>query len=282
VIEIKQEDSRFCARQTIVSPSVYLDHWAVRKLSFDERLRTRFSEALRQKNGTLALSLINSIEFVGLQFSAEAEAADRLVDAISPHLFFLWVEPFTVIANEQQVAAGNRYLHPAADDDAMQRFVELGDSPLSGKCLFRVMVSRRDELLSSLQSLGRESLEGIERLRQRHDSDPEVRKRAASAPHRTDIHLRSTLPLMQVLLRRFLKNRGTKLSSNDGVDLLHAVVPASYCDFVLLDRRWEAAVEEARRELQRCGMNTPIAKVFSERNNGIERFLVQLERFDAY
>ena len=278
MIELKQEGDHYFARQRMESPSVYLDHWALRKISVDERMSARFVAALRSRGGTLVTSLISSGEFAGLQFEAEADAADRLLDALTPHLFFIWLEPFEVIAKEEELAAGVRRPHPAADDDAMQRFVELGPSPLAGKGLFKLMVANGSHIRPQMEDLGRGALIGIERLKHRYDTEPELRTAAHDAPGPTN-GVRSTLPLLQVLVRRFLKDRHERLDLNDGIDLLHTVVPAAYCDFVLLDRRWAAAVEEARRELERHGIETPVATVFSERKNGVERFLGRLEAF---
>jgi len=49
--------------QRDVSPTVYLDHWALRKLSEDQTLATRLTAVLESRNGTLALSWVNLAEF---------------------------------------------------------------------------------------------------------------------------------------------------------------------------------------------------------------------------
>jgi hypothetical protein len=42
--------------QQLLSPSVYLDHWALRAISESEALSSRLSHALKLSGGTLALS----------------------------------------------------------------------------------------------------------------------------------------------------------------------------------------------------------------------------------
>jgi hypothetical protein len=57
---------------------------------------------------------------------------------------------------------------------------------------------------------------------------------------------------------------------------MHAVVPVAYCDLVLLDKHWETQVERVRLRLNKAGISAPIAKIFSGKANGIDRFLYEL------
>jgi hypothetical protein len=41
------------------------------------------------------------------------------------------------------------------------------------------------------------------------------------------------------------------ITQNDAMDFFHAVVPASYCDFALLDGRWRDQVDRLRTRLAR-------------------------------
>jgi hypothetical protein len=56
-------DGRLLATQRGSSPTVYLDHWALRELSTTPVLAERFVVALKQRNDTLALSYTNLLEF---------------------------------------------------------------------------------------------------------------------------------------------------------------------------------------------------------------------------
>jgi len=49
--------------QELISPSVYLDHWAFREITDSKTLTKRFSEALLFRGGTLVLSWLNIVEF---------------------------------------------------------------------------------------------------------------------------------------------------------------------------------------------------------------------------
>jgi hypothetical protein len=85
---------------------------------------------------------------------------------------------------------------------------------------------------------------------------------------------RGTRFVARELLGALLVDTDSTVNRHDAVDICHAVVPASYCDFVLLDRRWAVLVERARKRITDGGLAFPIAKVYSER--GLEDFLTEL------
>jgi hypothetical protein len=69
------------ARQSLVSPSIYLDTWAIRELSENLRLGNRFRDALFGAKGTLALSDINMIEFASFDDPSHVRSAGQFVDS---------------------------------------------------------------------------------------------------------------------------------------------------------------------------------------------------------
>lgn len=70
---------------------------------------------------------------------------------------------------------------------------------------------------------------------------------------------------------------GKKLTRNDAFDWFHAVVPASWCELVLLDGHWAYSVNRVRTLLNDRGAPFPIATAFSQRDDGVEAFLRTLE-----
>lgn len=87
-------DGRVVATQRDVSPTVYLDHWALRELSTTPMLAERFVAALKQRSGTLALSCTNLIEFCNVTDDQQAGRAEELLEASLPHVFFIEMDPF--------------------------------------------------------------------------------------------------------------------------------------------------------------------------------------------
>jgi hypothetical protein len=88
---------------------------------------------------------------------------------------------------------------------------------------------------------------------------------------------RGTRLIGRELIGRFLKDKLRRPSRNDAIDLSHAVVAVSYCDYVLLDGQWVAMVNDLRVRFTKAGVTIPVAKVFSKRANGMEEFLNELE-----
>ena len=87
---------------------------------------------------------------------------------------------------------------------------------------------------------------------------------------------RGTRFIPREFVRSPLVNLMTKLTRNQSIDLLHAVVPVSYCDLVLLDNHLETQVDRVRSRLVSAGIRVPVAKVFSGKRDGITRFLNDL------
>ena len=99
-------DGRLLATQRDSSPTVYLDHWALRELSTTGDLAQRFVAALKKRNGTLALSCANLIEFCNVTDDHQTRRAEELFEASLPHVFFLEMDPFLVQSREDELLRG--------------------------------------------------------------------------------------------------------------------------------------------------------------------------------
>ena len=95
-----------------VAPTVYLDHWALRKISADRMLADRLRAALKSQNGTLVLSWLNLSEFRKVTREDQVRNADNLFEAIHPRVFFLEVDFDVVISREDELLAGGHLSHP--------------------------------------------------------------------------------------------------------------------------------------------------------------------------
>jgi hypothetical protein len=87
-------------RQELVSPSVYLDTWAIREFAENLVLGDRFRSAVLRAQGPLALSDINMVEFTGVSDPSHTQAAGRFVDSLLPHLFLMRCDSTVVIQRE--------------------------------------------------------------------------------------------------------------------------------------------------------------------------------------
>jgi hypothetical protein len=111
------------AIQHLTSPAVYLDHWAVRKLSEDRGKAGRFAAALETHGGTLAISWVNLLEFSKLTDTEQARKAEGLIEANLPRIFFLEVDPFVVIGRENDLLSGGPLGPPHADQGLLRGFI---------------------------------------------------------------------------------------------------------------------------------------------------------------
>lgn len=265
-------------QQLIEQSCVYLDHWALRKLSEDPARRNRLVSALKSRGGTLMLSWLNLAEFTQVTDPAQARAAEELVEVVLPNVFFLEVNPFTVWEKEDELLAGGKPAAPHADTEFLQAFSTLRPTsvnPFTARDLFTAVQERGKT--EGFDSLADTITRRIDALRDVMDSDAEFEKlvrRTSSGPQIQH----GTRYVLRELSRTFLTDRRTKLTRNHAIDLLHSVVPVAYCDLVLLDRHWRHQVELMRSRFAKVDMNVPLAQVYSERNNGVEEFLSALER----
>jgi hypothetical protein len=122
--------------------------------------------------------------------------------------------------------------------------------------------------------MARKMKEAVEKAR----TDPDYVRKARDAPL-TDSRPR-TLLIFGELLRGFILDSNAPITENDAVDLVHAAMPLNCCDYVLLDGPWAERVEKMKLRLAKSPMIMPLAKCFSQRNDGIDTFLTDLENFD--
>jgi hypothetical protein len=264
--------------QRDMSPTVYLDHWALCQFSEDKNLGYRLTEALNRQNGTLAVSWLNLVEFTKMTMKEQAQCAENLIQSNLPRIFFLEVEPFAVIRREDDMLTGGPRTAPHADSEFLRLFGLLKPVSLelfTAHDLFRVV--QDSGLDKRFDHLADTVVDRIETLRKEMDTNPKFRAKINRMALGPQIQ-RGTRFILYEIARTLIIDKGTKMTRNQGIDLLHTVVPIAYCDLVLLDKYWEAQVERVRSRFRTAGMSVPMAKVFSGKSDGIETFLFELEK----
>src|SRR5262249_35680706 len=68
-----------------------------------------------------------------------------------------------------------------------------------------------------------------------------------------------TLSMLRAVLETFIVDSRWKPARNDVMDFFHTIVPAVYCEHVLLDKKWTDHADRARRKLAEAGDNRPLA-----------------------
>lgn len=260
-------------------PTVYLDHWALRKFSQNPALTQRFTCALEKRGGTLALSWLNLVEFSKVINPDQGRMAEEFYAANLPRVFFLDSDPFSVIRREDEILSGGAIapVAPHADAEFLSTFAHLKPDTPTGfivRELFRTVQS--DQLQPDFDRLADTVAERIQILRNEHEQKRGFRSAVDRLPSGPVIQ-RGTRYVLREMVRTLLIDQGVKVSRNHAIDFMHAVVPVSYCEYVLLDKHWMTQVELVRSRLSRTNLNVPLAKVYSEKSNGIERFFLALE-----
>jgi hypothetical protein len=272
---------------TAVSPVVYFDQWALYDISENQTLADRLTAALKARNGTLALSWINLTEFRTNTREEQARKAESLIEAMLPQVFFLEVTFEIVIGREDRLLTSGAPVSPHEDADFLRTFIGLkrtSQSPLTAQGLFRSMQqdSQRGQYVDAYVSA---IADGINTLRRRYAAvkkttnlDSFLNCCGFGRPSVTGLQIgRATRFIFYELFRAPFVDMRKRISRNDVMDLFQAIVPVAYCDFVLLDNYWKTQVERALTRIKKVVPSAPIARVFSGKANGIDRFLCEVE-----
>lgn len=260
--------------QRIRSPAVYLDHWALRHLSENQNAVDRFVSAMRRLDGDFLFSWLNLAEYTKLTDGRHGQAAEQLLEQLLPNVFLIESDPFTVIDEEQAILASGKVTAPHADSGLARALAtRKPDSvrPFTARGL--VTAVHGTKLDSYFDQLVDTVVARVEALRCAMESDSDFSRTVRQPPRGTH----QTKLIVQELIRGFLIDRSIPVTRNHAIDFMHAAVPISYADYVLLDKHWKVQVERVRARLEQAQIDAPFAEVYSKAQDGVERFLCQLE-----
>ena len=257
-------------RQSFDSPTVYLDHWAIRMFSDDLEIQDRFVNALMSKGGTLLLSNFSFEEFGRATDPRHCRDAEAFLERLLPNIFLTDFALDKVFAQELTEPNNQKRFWPSADLPQLKLFAELGCT-MHG--FITLAYRNRVELCKLSNDLSQITLGALESAR----SDPAYVVKARNT-RPSDARPR-TWVILGELMRGFNLDRTARMSMNDTIDLMHAAMPVNCCDYVLLDGPWVERVEKMGQRIVKAAMNMPIAKCFSKRGNGVAAFLADLEAF---
>jgi hypothetical protein len=244
----------------------------------DTSIAPRFIVTLKNQHGTLALSWVNLAEFAKITDQRQVRAVEQFVDAISPQLFFIAVDPWAVIQSEDEVLQGRRTQSEWGHLGLLKSFVSRKGTqslnPLTRRDLFSNLQHPR--ILHGLDKLGDQFVSRIESLRKHYGEDSEFAK-AVRKPPKGSALLPASRFLLRELLGFFVKSTTKQLTRNDAADFFHAIIPLAYCDYVLLDGHWTTQASNAAHRLYQAGQIETVAQAFSQRQNGLLKFFDTLE-----
>ena len=114
-IRLIPQDGEVYVEQTFESPTVYLDHWAIRKFTDDVKLQDRFVDALMSRGGTLLLSTISFAEFASAYDSRHAFDAEGFLDRLLPNIFLTNFNIAALLEREEREPNNQQRFWPPAD-----------------------------------------------------------------------------------------------------------------------------------------------------------------------
>ncbi len=219
-------------------PTVYLDQWALVRLSPGSDRHERFLKVFEQK-GTLLFSWTNVLD-AATTSGGTAERIRDLLGAIGEHWLPMEMNPFKVIRKEVQADPSSNT--PCISESFVEAYIPhmLGGPLTLRKALDLTQQDGGAAARANLDRLKKEASDFVYEFRSRSKSDPAWLDNYF--PRQTFDPARPTAFVFPELLRALIGDRGMTFTPNDAVDLFHATVPTAYSDFVLLDKNWTKLV----------------------------------------
>jgi len=264
--------------QQFRSPTVYLDTFAIRAISESDELSLRFAQGIKDRNGTWLLAALSMGEFASFEDARHVDRAERLLAQVVPHIYLFLTEPL-----EERIAMGKgdilARIVPPADrrnmDFFSRRWAQAQSFPDTFNGMFSMVYEMREEMSKELHEVASKIVASLSTNRQ------SVAFRSKAKVARPDDGRTRQQIISGGLLRELFLDTNAPITNNEALDLMHAVDAVDYCDLVVLDKAWERRLNALRQQITEVNIEMPIAQCFSMRNDGIERFLVALERWPS-
>lgn len=261
-------------RQSFDFPAVYLDHWAVRLFSSSEAEGQRFLRALKASGGALVVSHTNLAELTGPADPRHADEAAAFFEAVLPNIYFAMFDVQQAINQEKQPRdTGIRLKVPPDVELLLTVGRERPDDfrPFTIANIIKVISKHRDRLGATWHESNQELADHINQVRRNPETVGQAKNFSGHPAHVP------TLAVMQELLRPIFLDETLSIDRNDAGDIHHAILSIVYCDYVLLDGKWEDLNERMKRRFTELGLTIRTATVFSRRRQGVKQFLEALE-----
>jgi len=261
-------------RQSFDFPAVYLDHWAVRRFSSNEEEGQRFLRALRASGGALVVSHTNLAEVTGPEDPRHADETAAFFEGVLPNIYFAMFDVQQAMNQEKHPRDIDVRLKAPPDVELLMTVGrERPDDfrPFTIANIIKVITKHRDRVGATWHESNQKLADHINEVRRNAET---VRQAKRFSGHPTHV---PTLAVMQELLRPVFLDRTLSIDRNDAGDIHHAILSIVYCDYALLDGKWEDLHKRMKRRFTELGRTIRTATVFSGRRHGVERFLEAIE-----
>jgi hypothetical protein len=267
---------------------VYLDHWALRDISESPILANRFRTALLKRGGSLAISLLNIIEFArptaeSAPIPRHVALAEMFLDSLMPHIYLIQIcAPWVIRAETAKYYAPGTVLNPADSDDDLVRIVTMNAARNFG-----MPISFRGGIASVAQNCASHQKgfkDGARTFVQQLYTVQFPNFAKATPKQMEDMlwqHPSKTYCFMAAVYQLLYTQRATPLKDRSVMDLWHMIVPVSHCNYVLLDGNTCHIVSAVKQRYKKLAGDSVrfIAKVYSKPM--LDQFFADFENPDA-
>lgn len=275
-IDFFTTSSNLHIRQSFISPVVYLDHWALSLFSEDFNLQNRLIRAIKDKKGTLVISIINFMEFASATDPKHSLETELFLDKILPNIYFADFDTDKVENKESKMFNNEDRFWPSADLSTLHELYQNSTrhNKLTTTGMFQTFQVERKYILGLKAQLILDIRNAVDSIFKETSYKNKARNIGPNNERtRTSI-------ILGELLRDFVLDSNANMSDNDIIDLAHAWTSTNCCDYSLLDNAWRERVKKMECRIQKSSIKMPIVKCYSQKYNGIELFIDSLEAFN--
>jgi hypothetical protein len=248
-------------------PLIYLDHWAIRRLSERAQLEDRFFAAFKHR-GTVMFSLMNVTEIARDASPQRATEIRRFLERLGPHWVPMTIDPMRLIDAEDRGKTPDG-VHPCvsagflSDPKFAQRLTTGAVSLAHVVDLTRG--ADGDAIRHDTSRQAAELVKSLQEWRDGHETDPGALDGKYPVlpfdPHKP------MRPIYHGLARLTITN-GFRLTENHARDLFHALAAVRCAEMVTLDAHWVGQVRKLK-------LPADFVKLYSEAE--LDQFLGDLE-----
>jgi hypothetical protein len=274
--ESRLEDGRIEIEEHIGRPSVYLDHWALNVIALDATSKERFVRILNTRQGTLRLSVSNIAELSKQSDQQQISSILDMIDAVNVNVGFIETDFRQVIDRENALLEGGSAQNPSQQIDLICAYLLAKNWPdswmISDVIRIALENTHAKSMVESWENFAAEMEDFLGAIRSDASQMNTQKGKARATRKRGKRYDCPTRELVQLGFNFVLQDTRMRMNTNEWHDFFHCIVPASYCDFVLVDKRWKTFICQTR-------LGFPdVAMVFD--NKSIETFFDELERKD--
>lgn len=245
---VHNDDGRNLLIEQLGQPIVYLDNWALNDISLRSSYRQRFIDIMKNRKGTLRLSVSNLVELLNQTDQNQIESILSMIDSVDAG--FINTNFKDVINFENGILRGEIDGNPSQEIGLIWAYLLAQNWPES----WTVTDVIRSVLNNSSGKYFKKSWEQfaekmklfMANIRSNSEYTNKSKTRSAFTQKKGKKYDRATRELFQLGFNFVLQNPSMTMTSNEWHDFFHSIVPVAYCDLVLLDKRWSTFVSQTK------------------------------------